>query len=1503
MMRILLGICTTLLVFTNSFAQIDTANIPIWQTMMQDRSVNFYKTLSAYNKYYQNRTKEKHTGWKAFERWAHHASLTINPDGTFPPADHVIKEYNKFLRSKITPRSATGTWNEVGPTGNPQGSTTDYGIGRVSAIGFHPTNTNTIYLGAPQGGFWISTNKGQTWTSSTDNMPTLGVSAIVALPSIPPTNPPLILIGTGDRDAFDAAGLGVYKSTDGGVTFTASNTGITNSGNVTVNKLMINPLNPNTIVAATNMGIYFSYNKGANWDKKGSSLATNYKDIQYKPGDTNTLYASSGGTFFRTNDAGTTWLSTSTGFSPTSKNRLAIGVTAADPNIVYVVASKNSDNTLEGFYKSTNSGVNFTKSTNTTNILGSDLNGGTRGQGWYDLAIETSPTDANYVLVGGINIFRSTNGGTNWNCVAHWYGDQGKAYVHADIHVFNRHPLTQEIFIGSDGGIDYTVNNGTSYTNINGTLAIRQFYHLDVARQSPLRILAGAQDNGTILKKGNTWKNMTGGDGMMPKISPLDSNILVSTSQNGNFNYSLDGGNNWDNSINFDFTTNTSKISEPGPWVTPFALHPTVPNFMIAVYKNAWRTTDLNFGNFCGFDKISTNLTIDGSAISFSNVSPNKCFIANYDRYNGNTSLVRSSNILAATPTWTTLSPPGSGAITSIASSYRDSNILFITQGNKVYRSNNAGNNWTDISTGLPNIKMYSVVIDKYSDDRLYVGSQAGVYVKDNGASSWTLFNTGLPVNSEIRELNIWYDTACSYNSKITAATYGRGAWQSDLLTTNNPIVDFSVPASTCAGLPVNFTNNTTNAPDSFLWTITPNTVTYLNGTNNKSASPQVSFNTPGNYSIQLFAKKNNFGYCSLKKTNIISINNSGNLTLNHGDSTICPNDSIKYIASGATNYSWTPTTGLSADTGKNVTISPIATTTYTVISNVNGNCLDTATFTVSVKPFPNVTITGNPKICVGDTGTFLLSGADSFKWTPNTFLSNDTARNIRITPTNNITYSITAKSGTLCPITRTLKVFALTKPTFTYANTPSKSICLGDSTQVDYTGNITTINWTPNTNITTISGTSASFKPTATTKYYVNTTDTTFCPLKDSFTITIVPVPKVAITGPSQTCTGATINLTASGADSFTWSPSTFLNQTNTASVASTPTADITYTVTGKTSICSSTATKQLTVGTTAANVQITGNPVICPNLRTKLTAKGADTYTWSPASAVDNATSNIVNATTTSPLTLTVTGVLSGCTGSKTITLTPASSPVVTYTSNKTNNSICNNDTVRLNLKGAKTYSISPIYNLSNSNDSTFFLFPRNTTEYTITGTSALGCNGSNKINITVNPLPTISISPQISTITRGDSLKISATGNDAYTWTPTTYVVSGANNKTMTTKPDSNIVYTLTATTSFGCKATGVSIVYVKNKPTNPTSIQIATMNDIKWYPNPAKEYVTIETPIPVEMEIYSLEGKTILKSDLKADKNNISLQEISKGIYYIGFKFEDKIIKIEKILIDK
>lgn len=1476
-------------------SQIDTSNIPIWQSMMQDRNVNYFKTLSAYNKFYQNRTKEKQTGWKVFERWAHHASLIINPDGSFPPANHVIKEYNKFLRNKVSTRSGSGAWTEIGPVGNPQSTPTDYGIGRVSAIAFHPTNINTIYLGAPQGGFWVSTDKGQTWTSSTDNMPTLGVSAIVALPSIPPTNPPLILIGTGDRDAFDAAGLGVYKSTDGGVTFTASNSGIANSGNVTVNKLMVNPLNLNTIVAATSGGVYFSYNKGNNWTLKSPNV--NMKDIQYKPGDTSTLYASNGGTFYRTINAGNNWQTINSGLStPSSINRIAIGVTAANPNIVYLVASKSSDNTLEGFYKSSNSGVNFTKSTNTTNILGGDLNGGPRGQGWYDLAIETSPTDSNIVLVGGINIFRSTNGGTNWNCVAHWWGQNGTKYVHADIHVFNRHPITQEIFIGSDGGIDFTSNNGTTYTNINGTLAIRQFYHLDVARQSPLRILAGAQDNGTILKRGNAWKNMTGGDGMMPKISPLDSNILISSSQNGNLNYSVNGGNNWDYSINWDNVNNVTKISDAGPWVTPFAFHPTIPEFMIALYKNAWRTTDLNFGDACTFEKITTNITNDGTAISFSNVSPNLCFIANGSQ------LRRSNNIISLSPSWTSLTPLGSGTITSIATSYRDSNILFITRGIEVYKSTDAGITWQIISNNLPNIKMFSVVLDKYSDDRLYVGTEAGTYVKDNGATNWNLFNTGLPVNSEIRELNIWYDTACSNNSKITAATYGRGAWQSDLLTTNNPVVDFSVPASSCAGLPVNFTNNTTNSPDSFKWTVTgPGTVTYLSGTNNKSANPQVSFSTPGSYSIELYAKKNNFGYCSLKKTNIISINNAGNLTLNFGDTTICPLDSVKYVASGATNYSWSPAIGLSADTGKNVTVSPIANTTYKVISNINGNCFDTATFNIVLKPTVNLSVQGNRKLCQGDTSTILVSGADTYLWTPNTFLSSDTARSVRCFTNSDITYSIKGSSSGLCSNTINFLINSQTRPTFTYSKNPDTFLCSNVSFETEYQGNLTSYLINPEMGLTR-NGDNLKFENTTTQKYVLSFQDTQFCPIFDTFTVQRKVKPNVVVSGIKSLCVGDSTVLSASGADTFIWTPSTFLDKNLGNNVRSKPSSTIEYTVIGKIESCIDSAKHTITVGTQNVNLIISGDSSLCENNRTRLVASGALNYSWSPAQFVDNPNSASVFVKSQNPVTLTVTGTIFGCVGQASKSLTVGQTPEIEYTIEKGGLQICKGDTVQIKLNPELQYNIEPLYNYKFVNDSQYIFFPRDITKYTIYAKGPNSCTNSEDLEILVENRPTVTINPGPTTIFRGDSIYLLAEGAVSYVWKSSLAPISNPNVQGFWAKPNNTNVYQVEGATAFGCKSDASTVIYVVRN-TNPTNGIDDLLSQVQFYPNPVQNQLQIESSEPLQFILRTIEGRDIIQANINKGKNYIDFSNITQGIYVAWFIKDQEHFKIEKINVIK
>ena len=510
-----IGCITTILISLNAKSQsaetLDTINTPYWQGMMMDRSINFYKTKRAYDLYFSNKEKVKGTGFKIFERWAENARFSINEDGSFIEPDHTIKEMKRYYSRRLSTRGQSGNWTNLGPFNNPGPSYMRRMMGRINDIAFHPTDANKLYAGSAAGGLWISNNKGGSWISNTDQLATFGVSAILPIPN---TSGPTLLIGSGDRDANDAPGLGVYKSTDGGVNLTPSNTGM---GNKVINRLILNPLNPNTVFAATEGGIYKSYNQGVNWIL--TSSGNNFMDLKYCPNDTMTMYACAGGTFYRTTNAGTSWSAITTGFSSTGRNRLAIAVTPANPNIVYVLASKSSNNGFEAFYKSSNKGTSFVSRLSGTSInllgwttSGTDVSRG--GQGFYDLAIEGNLTDSNMVHVGGVNVWRTANGGTSFSCVADWTGS-GRPFVHADIHYLVRNPLNNELFIGSDGGIDYSTNNGTSYTNINSGLAISQFYNLGVSQLSMTRSITGAQDNGTALSSSATnWTATLAGDGI-----------------------------------------------------------------------------------------------------------------------------------------------------------------------------------------------------------------------------------------------------------------------------------------------------------------------------------------------------------------------------------------------------------------------------------------------------------------------------------------------------------------------------------------------------------------------------------------------------------------------------------------------------------------------------------------------------------------------------------------------------------------------------------------------------------------------------------------------------------------------------------------------------------------------------------------------------------------------------------------------------------------------------
>ena len=186
---------------------------PHWIEMMQDKSVNFYETQNAFNEYWKDRKITKGSGWKPFKRWEWWTERHINPDGSYQPADNTYQEYKKYLAKYSNAKDFNGDWENLGPMNVP--SKGYEGLGRVNAIAFHPTDPDIVYIGAPAGGCWKYDAGTQEWFSTTDELPTLGVSSIV----VDWNDPDNVLIGTGDRDAGDAAGMGIFKSSDGGITW------------------------------------------------------------------------------------------------------------------------------------------------------------------------------------------------------------------------------------------------------------------------------------------------------------------------------------------------------------------------------------------------------------------------------------------------------------------------------------------------------------------------------------------------------------------------------------------------------------------------------------------------------------------------------------------------------------------------------------------------------------------------------------------------------------------------------------------------------------------------------------------------------------------------------------------------------------------------------------------------------------------------------------------------------------------------------------------------------------------------------------------------------------------------------------------------------------------------------------------------------------------------------------------------------------------------------------
>ncbi len=805
----------------------DTSQYPYWIQMMQDPDANFYSIQSAFNKYWENRPITKGCGWKPFKRWESMMKERVSPDGKMPAPDAVMKAYNSYIAQYDNTTTLAGNWISQGPFAMGGGY---QGLGRINAIACHPIDPEKIFIGTPAGGLWRTSNGGNDWSTTTDMLPTLGVSAIV----IDPADPLIMYIGTGDRDGGDAPGMGVMKSSDGGETWQLSNNGM---GNKTVGRLLIDYTNSHLLYAATTGGLYKSVNAGQTWVMKTGG---GYKDAAFKPGNTEIIYATQGGKFYRSADAGETWTNITSGIP--SAARGVIAVTPAQPEYVYFLLAK-SDNGFRGLYRSTDGGLTFTEMSSSPNIMDWSCDGsGTGGQAWYDLSLAADPVDANIIYVGGVNVWRSLNGGATWQISGHWYGGCGVSEVHADQHILEVNPVDNRIFLGNDGGIYYTSNSGVSWNEITTGLAISEAYKLGQSATIDDLVVNGYQDNGTSLFDYDAWISIGGGDGMECAIDPTDPMVRYTTIYYGAINR-VTGTNARQIAGN-----GVNGITEDGAWVTPFIIAENDPNTMFIGYKNIWRSTNIKNPNSATvtWKKISAINTSNLSVLEQSPVNPQILYTSSGG------SLFLSTDALDVNPSWINISSQlaSNSVISDIEASPVEENTVYVTQDKKVFKSENKGATWTDISGGLPSIHYSNIVYYKNSLEGLYVCSDAGVYYKDNSMADWVPFSNGLPASIKATEVEIYYDPVTPEGDRIKVSTFGRGMWKSDMYSAV-PEADFTSNRTIIpSGCPINFTDMTGGIPSQWHWSFAG-----ANPSTSEVKDPAgIVYTTPGKYDVQLTA-------------------------------------------------------------------------------------------------------------------------------------------------------------------------------------------------------------------------------------------------------------------------------------------------------------------------------------------------------------------------------------------------------------------------------------------------------------------------------------------------------------------------------------------------------------------------------------------------------------------------------------------------------------------------
>ncbi len=829
-----------------------------WVSKMMNPNVNFYETQTTfyefYNDYVSNYRQQNGVdpvrvpGYKQFKRWEWFMAPRVGSDGKrFDPAT-AWKESTKYRQQYSTLNA--GNWTFIGPAIVPTGGG---GAGRLNFVRVHPTNPDIIFVGSPGGGLWKSDDGGILWNTNTDQLANvIGCTDL----AIDPSNPDVMYLATGDGDGGDTYTVGVLKTTDGGATWNTTGLSFYAANYRQMSKILVDPSNTNNVLVATTSGVYRSSDAGANFTLTQTGT---FKDMEFKPGDPSTVYAC-GGEFFRSTDNGQSWSQVTTGLpNVTNVSRMAIAVTPADPNYVYMIVGLAAPNYgTEGFYRSSNSGVTWVKPS--TPALGN--------QQWYDLCLAVNPTNKDELLLGGQTDFlKSINGGNSWG--------QSGGTTHVDYHDVI-YTTGNDAYLTSDGGIFVTNNNGGSWTNLSNGLAIAEIYGFGQSTTNPNLLLQGWQDNGTNRFNGSNWAHVIGGDGMLSFIDRTNDQNMWGSTQNGGLNRSTNGGGSFSNAV--------GNINETGAWVTPWLQDPVTASTIYAGFINVWKSTNggINWTKISAFSNTQQLNTIAVSPANNQIIYAAKA-TGLYVTGNGGTN-------------WTNVTGIPSGTITGIACSNTDANKAWITYSgysntNKVFQTNDMGATWTNISPSIPNIPVNCITYLNNSNDGLYIGTDLGVFYKDASINVWEPFFSGLP-NVIVTQLEVFYPTG-----KIRASTYGRGVWESDLFVagTYPPAASFTVSKRIgCPGSAVQYTDYSTGSPTSWNWDFPGG-----NPSNSTQQNPSVVYNVPGTYPVTLNVT-NSIGNNAVTYNNYITVTASPQSNPATTNAERCGPGTVNLTASGS---------------------------------------------------------------------------------------------------------------------------------------------------------------------------------------------------------------------------------------------------------------------------------------------------------------------------------------------------------------------------------------------------------------------------------------------------------------------------------------------------------------------------------------------------------------------------------------------------------------------------